>query len=162
MKIRKLGTSEVDLFNKDSLPKSLDVQAMQGLLPKIDVSALFSNVSANRESCNPKPFPCDHTTPYRTFSGWCNNLRFPHYGNTFNPFRRLLDPAYNDGFDEPRKLGSDGRPLPSPRLIANSVHSNVEFEPHVKYTHMLMQFAQILDHDFTHSPVHSGMIERWF
>lgn len=60
---------------------------------------LFSgNVSENNETCVPKPYPCDHTTPYRSYSGWCNNIKFPSYGNAFNPFRRLLDPAYNDGW----------------------------------------------------------------
>ncbi len=66
------------------------------------LSSNSGNLSSNNDRCVPNPLPCDHTTPYRTYNGWCNNLRFPHYGNTFNPFRRLIDPAYNDGKNSPQ------------------------------------------------------------
>lgn len=56
------------------------------------------------------------------------------------------------GFSEPRKLGRNGQPLASARAVANAVHESPEIE-HVKYTHMLMQFAQFVDHDMTHAPV---------
>lgn len=49
------------------------------------------------EKCLPKKLPCDDSTPYRTISGWCNNLRNPHLANAFTPLIHLLPPAYENG-----------------------------------------------------------------
>uniref|UniRef100_A0A915I1S1 Peroxidase n=1 Tax=Romanomermis culicivorax TaxID=13658 RepID=A0A915I1S1_ROMCU len=49
-------------------------------------------------------------------------------------------------------LTRNGQPLPSAREVANVIHESPEIE-HIKYAHMLMQFAQFVDHDLTHSPV---------
>ncbi|CDW55319.1 An peroxidase domain containing protein, partial [Trichuris trichiura] len=111
-----------------------------------------ANATGNNNRCNRKLYPCDLTSPYRTITGWCNNLKNPSNGMAFSPFRRLLKPAYNDGFSEPRKFSSDGSPLPSPRKVANVMHPSKNVI-HKKYSHFLMMFGQFLDHDMTHTPM---------
>nr|CAD7425232.1 unnamed protein product [Timema monikensis] len=61
------------------------------------------------------------------------------------------------GVGSPRAMSVTGKPLPSPRLISVSVHPDTS-KPHVRYSLMFMQFAQILDHDLTHTPVNKGFV----
>lgn len=64
---------------------------------------------------------------------------------------------YDDGVGSPRQLGSDQTPLPSPRLVSTLTHPDAN-RPHVRYTLLLMQFAQLLDHDLTHTPVNRAFV----
>ena len=52
----------------------------------------------------------------------------------------------------PRSRSTLGSPLPSPRLVSVNIHNDVS-APHVRYSLMVMQYAQFLDHDVTHTPV---------
>lgn len=40
---------------------------------------------------------CDETTPFRTHSGYCNNLKNPNLGKSLATFARLLPAMYENG-----------------------------------------------------------------
>ena len=119
---------------------------------------------------------------YRTIDGVCNNLENPTYGATTTPFRRILPPDYEDGVSVPRGYSQaivhctssdteyctseDGcdqttpesptcvnfqPPLPSSRYTSWQIILDKE-PSNYPYTHMLMQFAQFLDHDLNLGP----------
>ncbi|KAF8371080.1 hypothetical protein PRIPAC_77509, partial [Pristionchus pacificus] len=149
------------------IPPNLEMSTLQMLLPEIDLAEVIGNFkpfltfdkSENRTNCMPQELPCDHTNKFRSASGWCNNIRFPHYGNSFQSMRRLLPPAYDDGFDSPRTRAKSGRQLPSARRVSNKIHHDLPHF-HTKFTHLLMQYGQILDHDMMHSPIARGPEEK--
>ncbi|CAI2347229.1 unnamed protein product [Caenorhabditis sp. 36 PRJEB53466] len=126
--------------------KNVDLESIQGVYIGEDFG------KKSDENCNPKDFPCDPTNPYRTYTGWCNNLENPSSANTFRELVRLLPPAYEDGINTPRAKTTSRNRLPSPRAISNAVHHAKKIE-HIKYSHFLMEFGQFIDHDITHSPV---------
>lgn len=59
------------------------------------------------------------------------------------------------GINHPRVTSVTGNPLPSARLVSAMSHPDIS-HLHGRYTLMLMQFAQVLDHDITFTPVHKG------
>ena len=90
------------------------------------------------------------TRRYRTFDGSCNNMCNVTWGSTFRPFTRLLPPAYQDGKQAPRSLGSNKQPLPNARNVSKIVFvSSKVNEGNTKpnFTHVTMTWGQFLDHD---------------
>ena len=66
------------------------------------------------------------------------------------PFKRLQQPAYEDGLGLP--VGWSGG-KPSARTISQKLLSTQEVTGHSRYTHMLMQVGQFLDHDIDLAPI---------
>lgn len=64
-------------------------------------------------------------------------------------FERLLEASYADGINEPR-VSVDGSPLPSARDVS-LVLAPDRNQPNKRYTLMVMQFGQFIDHDLTHT-----------
>jgi len=129
------------------------LQDLMQVLPNIDVSDVVDIPKVFQ--CDEQTLPCDHTTKFRTMTGWCNNLNFPELGKSMRAFIRLLPPKYEDGLSTMRLTAVSGRPLPSARMISANIHNDVS-APHTRYSLMVMQFAQLLDHDLTFTPVNRG------
>lgn len=131
------------------------------LLQNVDISSFLPQQKAtNHEEvqCPVDDSPCDPTSPYRTLSGHCNNLRNPALGKSLTSFARLLPPVYEDGVSKPRMTSVTGVPLPNPRVVSTVIHPDIS-NLHNRYTLMVMQFAQFLDHDLTMTPIHKGFQE---
>ena len=100
---------------------------------------------------NEDTLPCDNTTPFRKFSGFCNNLRNPTFGRSLTPFNRLLPAAYDDGIARARFRSVTGQPLPSARLVSIMLHQDVS-NLHRRYTTLITAYSQFLDHDISLTP----------
>lgn len=79
-------------------------------------------------------------------------------GKSLTTFARLLPSAYEDGISKPKASAVTGVPLPNPRVVSTVIHPDIS-NLHTRYTLMVMQFAQFLDHDLTMTPVHKGFHE---
>lgn len=149
--------------------QTLDTNALIGVfrddfansLQNLDVNSLLtgsiSPVSLEPQ-CEDFTALCDPSTPFRSLTGHCNNLRNPELGKSLTVFARLLPPVYEDGVSRPRQTSVTGVPLPNPRTVSALIHPDIS-NLHTRYTMMVMQFAQFLDHDLTMTPIHKGFHE---
>ncbi|CAG2116540.1 unnamed protein product, partial [Medioppia subpectinata] len=137
-----------------------DINDFVQSLPQMDLNELIDNhLSSNDEKslskCYESIVPCDHTTPFRSISGFCNNINNPEFGKSMRVFDRILPPVYEDGIKGQRRRGKSGKSLPSPRVISTSIHDDIS-SPHVRYALATMQWGQFLDHDLTFTPMYMG------
>uniref|UniRef100_A0A0K0FL11 Peroxidasin-like protein (inferred by orthology to a human protein) n=1 Tax=Strongyloides venezuelensis TaxID=75913 RepID=A0A0K0FL11_STRVS len=101
--------------------------------------------------------PCDKNmcfhTKYRSYDGQCNNFDNPMWGVSQMPFLRLLPPIYENGFNTPVGWEKEklyfGFKKPNARLVSMEIISTEQITPHFRYTSLLMQWGQFLDHDIT-------------
>jgi peroxidase len=121
------------------------------------VSGTISPITLEPQ-CEDLTAPCDAKTPFRTLTGYCNNLRNPTLGQSLTIFARLLPSAYEDGVSRPRVTATNGQPLPNPRTVSTLIHPDIS-NLHTRYSLMVMQYAQFLDHDLTMTPIHKGFHE---
>lgn len=124
----------------------------------MDISALIGGSQQPQDACPEPTQQCDANTPFRSLSGRCNNLRNPNWGKSLTTFSRLLPAQYEDGISAPRITGVTGTPLPNPRTISTTIHPDIS-NLHTRYSLMVMQFAQFVDHDLTLTPIHKGFHE---
>jgi peroxidase len=123
-------------------------------ISRLDVAAVLPKVGTpvnkNQEYCNiNRPtsgdIKCDPNYKYRLMNGRCNNLANTNWGSSFHCHRRLLPPDFSDGINRPR-AGTDGLPLPSPRLLTEFVMPDIPV-PDDKRTGMNMMWGQFMVHD---------------
>ncbi|KAF6029143.1 hypothetical protein EB796_012540 [Bugula neritina] len=95
---------------------------------------------------------CDQTASFRTIDGTCNNINRPLNGAAKTPLNRLAISRYEDGINKPRTSPflSSGS-LKSARDVSVAVHETTTIDS-TKFTHLLMNYGQFLDHDITLSP----------
>ncbi|XP_017546292.1 peroxidasin [Pygocentrus nattereri] len=114
----------------------------------LDMIANLSGCTAHRRFNNCSDI-CFHQK-YRSHDGTCNNLQHPMWGASLTAFERLLKSVYDNGFNLPRGATErhlNGFPLPLPRLVSTTMIGTETITPDDRYTHMLMQWGQFLDHD---------------
>nr|XP_018902400.1 PREDICTED: peroxidasin homolog [Bemisia tabaci] len=149
-KRRRRQTIDGDNFLSFSDP------TVKEFLQEIDLTGVIPPSGGHRghdpvNDCPLETEACDPTYPYRSISGYCNNLERPNMGKAITTFARLLPPVYEDGISSPRQTSVTGQPLPTPRLVSAMCHPDVS-HLHGRYTLMVMQFAQFVDHDLTFTP----------
>ncbi|XP_046342528.2 peroxidasin-like isoform X1 [Haliotis rufescens] len=144
------STSEQHASFTSTKPKSVT-------LGQLYRAKLFSGTPTVDDSGCPKSVACNANDMFRSANGSCNNLENPDWGQSFIALRRFLPPQYADGISLPRTTGSDGTPLVSPRLVSTTLHTaDVDATSQSDVTHMVMQWAQFLDHDFASTAVERG------
>ncbi|XP_046543360.1 chorion peroxidase-like [Haliotis rubra] len=122
-------TSQISL---EDISKSSIKRSPSSVIISLDNAIFFHRV---------RFIACQPGARYRTMDGRCNNARWQTWGSTNQPFRRFLDPAYDDGKFVPRLRGVDGHPLPSPRAVSVAVHPGTD-SPSDDSTVMVMQWGQ--------------------
>lgn len=151
------------LENHEAMAEALAMELLHtpgSLLTKEEIAKMYEESECQERILSPN-CGSESARKYRTADGTCNNLNNPTYGAANTPFRRLILPQYEDGVSALRGwMQSTGSPLfagpfsppnPSPRVISVGV---VRDRPEVedRYTHILMQWGQFMDHDLDLAP----------
>lgn len=84
------------LFDNNVLSSVFRDELTDGL-QNVDVTSLLPANSLDLDTHCEETGPCDSNSPFRTFTGHCNNLRKPSLGKSLTTFDRLLPSAYEDG-----------------------------------------------------------------
>ena len=93
---------------------------------------------------------------YRTYDGTCNNNYYPLWGASEVPFKRLLEPIYEDTVNTPVGWDSsktyNGFVKPSARQVSQEIMSTHNVTSHQNFTDLVMVWGQYFDHDTDHTP----------
>lgn len=69
-------------------------------LQEVDLTGLITgSIRPTEPECPDRDGPelCDELSPFRTHSGYCNNLKNPNLGKSLATFSRLMPPVYENG-----------------------------------------------------------------
>ncbi|CAF0918628.1 unnamed protein product [Brachionus calyciflorus] len=92
---------------------------------------------------------------YRSFDGTCNNLNNPRWGAANTALKRLLPAEYENGFSTPKGWNKShlyhGYMLPNARDVTTKLLTTDKITDDQKFSLMLMQWGQFLDHDLGHT-----------
>lgn len=74
---------------------------LKDFLSDLDVTSFLPSLSRpnpqESDVCHEENEPCDPRTPYRSYSGHCNNLERTNLGRSVTTFARLLPSVYENG-----------------------------------------------------------------
>jgi hypothetical protein len=117
---------------------------------------LLSNIQTPNDLC---PFKarqfCDASKRYSSIDGSCNNLQSPWLGKSQTPYKRYMQPSYDDKINTPRTKSVDGSELPSPRVVSRALSDDNQLIDD-QFTHVTAIFGQFLAHDVTAAAASSG------
>ncbi|XP_039275096.1 chorion peroxidase-like, partial [Nilaparvata lugens] len=98
--------------------------------------------------CAP-PVDCNINSKYRTITGACNNkVQVAAWGLSNTALNRLLPADFSDGISAPRKM-SNGKPLPSARLLRTLLFPIDNCPSHIN-AELLLPWGGAIAHDTSH------------
>ncbi|XP_033761598.1 myeloperoxidase-like [Pecten maximus] len=161
MQMMKYSSPEVkakEEVSMKSLYATKKLQEMTGMsLKDLKESKEIMSEWKKQTTCPTNQVDCSTaSTTFRSASGTCNNLANPEYGAAATAQSRFLPPQYGDGIGSPRTQGKNSQPLPSARVVSNSVFKSSKEKKETKLSLMVMAWGQFLDHDITLTPSTSG------
>lgn len=102
---------------------------------------------------------------FRTVSGFCNNVRQPLWGASYETMQRLIPAVYNDGIGEIRRSVIENNELPSARLISRFILSKNSRGDSTDCSLMLAQWAQFIYEDIARigsNRLFNGIFKNYF
>ena len=114
-------------------------------LPTIDVR----DTPLGKECLQPVISEACYPGKYRSYTGHCNNVQNPEWGNANTPYLRVLSPNYADGVSKPR-ISVNGDDLPSAREVSLNIHMGND-NIHSHMTTLTTFFGEFIFHDLGHT-----------
>ncbi|CAH1239207.1 PXDN [Branchiostoma lanceolatum] len=139
-KVAKSLMNSPDHFTVDQLGQ-VESRTITG---QCDEAPEASEAPAPTSSCEPRWVD---DKEFRTANGCANNNMNSLWGSPEQCLKRMLDPQYGNGINEPR-TAKNGDSLPNARHVSLVMHEDMRKSSH-EISHMLMQFGQFMSHEIT-------------
>lgn len=86
------------IFDSDDITFSITDDLAGNFLQDLDIATNLPDISRELDgNCPLEIAACDPKYPYRSFTGYCNNLRKPNFGKSLTTFSRILSSVYENG-----------------------------------------------------------------